>query len=341
MRKLQNVTIEITSRCNFKCKHCCNDSGTINEKNLTEIEIKNIIDQMVEMKVDRLSLTGGEPFCDPNLFKYLEYSKDKFSAIAIATNGYLITEEIVTKLQNHGVKKIVLSIDGTKDYHNAFRGMKDAFEHAIEATRILTENGMEVKVRSIVTKGNQDSILALMDLTNDMQIKRHEILPVCPIGRAEQSLSLSASEYKEFLIKALNKIKNMGKPNITYQLKPVFYQEYLFDGVDKECKEKSLSYTCDAFDTSLEITSEGDVIPCSFVREPVFNIREKTLYEIWNSKEAIEICNTIKNHKKVGKCKDCPSNEKCNGGCYANKIYGSDINGKDIYCFVEGEKNAK
>ena len=36
MRKLKNVTIEITSACNLKCQHCGNDSGSKNNFELTK-----------------------------------------------------------------------------------------------------------------------------------------------------------------------------------------------------------------------------------------------------------------------------------------------------------------
>jgi radical SAM protein with 4Fe4S-binding SPASM domain len=334
MRKLQNVTIEITTKCNFNCKHCCNESGTIKKENLTKEEILNIIDEMCVMGVERLGITGGEPFCDENLFTYIEYAKTRIPVISIATNGYLINEEIVKRLKENDVNKIAISLDGMKDYHDAFRGNNEAYDHVVRAIDLLSESGMEIKVRSVLTKYNVDSILKLMDITNNLNIKRHEILPVCPIGRASNSLILSREEYKKFLITAIEKIRSFQRPNITFQLKPVFYQEDLFQNVDECCKEKSLTYKCDALDTSLEISSNGDVLGCSFVRIPVGNIKFNSLSDIWNSKEAIKLHHQIFNHNKEGECTNCKDNEKCNGGCYANRLYG-DGGERDVYCFVK------
>lgn len=334
MRLLKNINLEITSKCNFNCKHCGNNSGLNDKNNLTKFEILNLIHQMCNLGVERLGITGGEPFCDENLFSYLEYASKRIPIISISTNGYLINEEKANYLKKLGINKFAISIDGTKEYHDSFRRTTNAFKKAMNAIKILSNNNMEIKIRSVLTKENTQNILDLMEITNNLKIKRHEIFPVCPIGRTTKDLILSNKEYKEFLIKALEKLKSFKKTNITYQFKPIFYQEDLLKGIPRDCKEKSLSYKCDACETSLEISYSGDIIGCSFIRTSIGNIRENLLEEVWNSKEALELYYTLKNHNKTGYCKECEFNNKCNGGCYANKLYGDGIDKPDIYCFV-------
>lgn len=334
MRTLKNVNLEITSKCNFNCIHCGNNSGEFDKNNLTKFEILSLIHQMYDLGVERLGITGGEPFCDENLFDYLEYASERIPIISISTNGYLINEEKVNHLKQLGISKFAISIDGTEEYHDRFRRTNNAFKKALNAIKILSEANMEIKIRSVLTKDNSQSILNLMDITNNLKIKRHEILPVCPIGRASQEIILSNQEYKEFLIMAIEKLKSFDKTNITYQFKPVFYQEDLFKGAPEDCKEKSLSYKCDACDTSLEISYNGDIIGCSFIRNPIGNIRKNFLNEAWNSKEALDLYYTLEQHSKCGECGECQFNTKCNGGCYANKLYGKGIDKPDIYCFV-------
>lgn len=335
MRSLKNVTLELTTKCNFKCLHCSNDSGLKKNDDLTNKEILDLIDQLRLLKVERLSITGGEPFCDANLFKYLNYAKDKVKEITIATNGYLVNKDVVTKLKEINIKKISVSLDGTSAYHDFFRGTDGAFKKAIKTINLLTKEGFKVKVKSVLTKDNANSLLELISITNLLDIERHEIMPICPIGRADKEIMINAMQYKSFLIKALNKIKLLNKPNITFQLKPVFYQESLFKGVDERCLLKSLNYRCDAFDTSMQIGTNGDVYGCSFVRIPITNIRKKGIEEIWHSKEALNLRNKIMNHYQEGECLECLDNEKCHGGCYANKLYGNGIDKKDVYCFVK------
>lgn len=325
MRKLKNVTIEITSACNLKCQHCGNDSGNKNNLELTKEEIFNLIDELANIGVERLGLTGGEPLLHPFLFEIIEYAKDKIPTIAIATNGYFIDEEKIKKFKYYGVKKFIISLDGTRQFHNYFRGNIYAFDYALKAIKLLIENNMEVKVRSVLTKQNQESILNLIKITNEFKIIRHEIIPMCPIGRAKLDLCLTSKEYYNFLKKALHLLKTIDT-KITYQFKPVFGEQSLFEDVSLECKEKSLNYRCDAFKDSLEITSNGDVIGCSFVREVVGNIRNDSILNLWNDPKTLKIYKKI--HYSV--CKQNCDNELCNGGCYANKC-----NEIEHYCFVK------
>lgn len=309
------------------------------EDNLTKMEIYNIIDQLQMLSVKRLGITGGEPLCDKNLFDYLKYAQKKIPTIVLATNGYLMEQNVITKLKSYNVNKVTVSLDGTKEFHDSFRGRKGAFEHAIKAIKLMVDAGMEVKVRSVITKYNAKNILNLMDITNGFRIKRHEMLPVCPMGRTNKEMVLTSEEYKQFLIQAIAKIKSFNPPNIVFQLKPVFHQDDLFKAVNDDCREKSLTYNCDAFDTSMEIGSNGEVYGCSFVRIPVSNIREQGISSIWYSEEAIKLGNEIMNHNQIGECAECADNAKCNGGCYANKLYGEGTDKKDIYCFVKRRKN--
>ncbi len=166
MRSLKNVALEITSKCNFNCKHCGNNSGLDNKNNLTKFEILNLIHQMYDLGVERLGITGGEPFCDENLFDYLEYASKRIPVISISTNGYLINEEKVEQLNQLEINKFIISIDGTEQYHDSFRGKINAFNKAINAIKILSDNNMEIKVRSVLTKENIQSILELMEITN-------------------------------------------------------------------------------------------------------------------------------------------------------------------------------
>lgn len=333
MRELKNVTLEITTKCNFKCKHCCNDSSKINQDNLTKEEICKLITDLSAMGVERLGITGGEPLCDEFIFYYLDYIKDKIPTVTLSTNGYLMNEEIAQKLIQYNVMKFSVSIDGNKDYHDSFRGMPNAYDRALNAIKILSDNNALIKVKSVLTKYNQDSILDLMDVTNDLKITRHEIFPVCPIGRADKDLILSDIEYKKFILRALEKIRQID-PKITFQLKPVYSQEDLFIDIDERCREKSLNYRCDALDTSLQICANGDIIPCSFIRIPLGNVRHDLIEEMWNKKETLMYYQKIFSHHQKGECGSCESNQKCNGGCYANKLYGNGEDQKDPYCFA-------
>ena len=65
-----SATLELTNRCNFNCVHCyinqpANDQ-VAKQRELTTDQVKKIIDDMAEVGVLFLTLTGGEPLLRPD-----------------------------------------------------------------------------------------------------------------------------------------------------------------------------------------------------------------------------------------------------------------------------------
>lgn len=86
--------IEITSKCNLKCKHCYNESEPRSDSVMSITDYKKVIDLLVEMNVPKIQIIGGEPFFDKQALKeMLDYACGKFEYIEIFTNGTLINEE--------------------------------------------------------------------------------------------------------------------------------------------------------------------------------------------------------------------------------------------------------
>ena len=86
---LKALYIEITSKCNLRCKHCYNESG--NSDN--EIDIKalfRLFEGAAAMGVDGISISGGEPFMSTNFIAILrELKKYPQFNVNIITNGTL------------------------------------------------------------------------------------------------------------------------------------------------------------------------------------------------------------------------------------------------------------
>ena len=83
------VQIELTSKCNLKCRHCfmVKDKGV----ELSSEEIMAIIDQLVDMGTFYLAFTGGEIFTREDLFEIARHAKRKGFFLTFMTNGTLAT----------------------------------------------------------------------------------------------------------------------------------------------------------------------------------------------------------------------------------------------------------
>lgn len=94
--KVFSVLIELTYNCSEKCIHCYNLGASRSDqehgmrqinKELTLDEYKNIIDQLYEQGLVRVTLSGGDPFSKKDIWELIEYLFSKNIVFDIYTNG--------------------------------------------------------------------------------------------------------------------------------------------------------------------------------------------------------------------------------------------------------------
>ena len=93
------VLWDITYACNLKCKHCLTSAGDRLKDELSLEEVKEIIDQIVDMKVFNICFLGGEPLMRNDFLEILEYATKSNIGITFSTNGSLINNEVIRKLE--------------------------------------------------------------------------------------------------------------------------------------------------------------------------------------------------------------------------------------------------
>jgi len=123
------IAWELTAGCNLNCVHCRGAStSSVPEGELTTEEAKHFIDEVVELGKPILILSGGEPLTRSDVFEIARYGTDAGLRVVLATNGTLLTPEIVKKLRDAGVQRLSISLDGaTAKTHDEFRGMPGSF----------------------------------------------------------------------------------------------------------------------------------------------------------------------------------------------------------------------
>ena len=114
-RQITYLRLAVTDRCNLRCQYCMPEKGidiVPREELLTFKEMYRITRLLSELGVDKIRLTGGEPFVRKDfisLVKSLSFN-DRLKQINITTNGALVKDHIQT-LEQLKVKSINLSID--------------------------------------------------------------------------------------------------------------------------------------------------------------------------------------------------------------------------------------
>lgn len=165
-----NLTINPTLSCNFSCPYCFEASheGAVMS---TQIEdgIINFIKSHNQAKTVDVTWFGGEPLL---AFSRMESLTAKIQSLGleyragIITNGYLLTESIIEKLDVLNVKSIQITLDGMKEMHNCRRFLKSGkgtFDKIIENIELLDKKKPHIRIiiRINVNKENQFELIDL------------------------------------------------------------------------------------------------------------------------------------------------------------------------------------
>lgn len=161
--------IEVTRACNLRCKHCLNNSGEIISNQLTTEEILGLIEKLANAGIQEIRFTGGEPLVYKDIYKMIELATGLGIYTSIGTNGTLIDYKTAKKLKEVGLKGAVVSLDGTKEKHDDIRG-KGNYEKTISSIKYLQEQGIKIKVNSVIMRSNIEDVIMLAKELNNMKI---------------------------------------------------------------------------------------------------------------------------------------------------------------------------
>ena len=111
-KNYSSIRLEITSHCNLMCEYCHNSKYSNRDDDMTTEEIMLLIRNLKKQyPINKILLTGGEPLVNKDICKIIGLITSLGIKADMVTNGTLLTEELVNKLEDAGLKRIRLSID--------------------------------------------------------------------------------------------------------------------------------------------------------------------------------------------------------------------------------------
>jgi radical SAM protein with 4Fe4S-binding SPASM domain len=139
----RKALIQITERCNLHCAHCFVSSGDYGEHMRFEDIVERVLPRLRRARVERLTLTGGEPFVHPAIMEICAAIVDTGMPLGICTNATQTTDEQIARLKQLGNVHINVSFDGFRpESHGKFRGSQSSFAVTRDTTRKFAEAGL-------------------------------------------------------------------------------------------------------------------------------------------------------------------------------------------------------
>ncbi|NLP57830.1 GTP 3',8-cyclase MoaA [Lutibacter sp. B1] len=175
-RKITYLRLAVTDRCNLRCQYCMPAQGIdiVDRKELLSYkEMYRITRVLSELGVNKVRLTGGEPFVRKDFVNFLESLSfnDKLEEINITTNGALISNHI-NKLEELNIHSINLSIDSLQKEKFAKITRRDVFDGVFNTFDLLEKSNLKLKLNVVVQSGfNTDEIIDFIELSKEKEIE--------------------------------------------------------------------------------------------------------------------------------------------------------------------------
>jgi len=193
-----------TNRCNLSCLHCYSKAGLDATDTLTTSDIMATLPKLKANGVKFLIFSGGEPLTRKDLFDIALRCKELGIITYLSTNGLYVKQSNAEKILDT-FNYIGISIDGSPDVHDKFRGLKGSFDESMKAVDLLNSFGKtKVGIRFTITKDTFDDLAFIFDLAEQHNIPKVYISHLVYSGRGLDNLEIDLS--KEQRMAAVNYI---------------------------------------------------------------------------------------------------------------------------------------
>jgi len=245
------VVIEPTDRCNLSCPGCYAKS-TRHGSDLPYDRLEEIVEQVVDMGVTLVTISGGEPFIREKTDRALTRLAERFihRGFLVYTNGTLIDEEIAERLANVGNIFPAISVEGFEHQTDARRGRGIYAQNRL-ARRLLAARGVMAGFSATMTRQNADSICT--DEFIELRIEEGDLFGwfflLQPIGRTPRPDLMVTAEQRAKLRQTIYRWRAEDRP--------IFLGDFWNDGhLVGGCIAGGRYY--------FHIHANGDISPCVF-----------------------------------------------------------------------------
>ncbi|MCP3898110.1 MAG: SynChlorMet cassette radical SAM/SPASM protein ScmE [Desulfobacteraceae bacterium] len=328
----RSVELEITAKCNLRCKYCSHFSseGDVTDELSTE-EWLTFFEECRKLGVMDILLSGGEPFLRKDIREIINGIVENRMRFSANSNGTFITDDFAYFLsQTNRCDHIQISIDGhCALIHESCRG-ENSFENAITGIENLRRYNVPIGIRVTIHQGNVEYLEEIAQfIIEELKFLGFSTNAAMYMGLMRENIDtvqLNTEQYS-YAMQTLVDLNKKYNNKINATAGPLA-DAYYFLEMDRAFKKKAPSFqgcgklnSCGCANSVIAVRADGVIVPCNQIDGyELGRINKDDLKEIWqNDKKLNEFRDRNKIHLSMfEKCKTCEYINYCRGGCPAS-----------------------
>ncbi len=197
---LRIAFLSVTKKCPLACEHCY-DWHNLNQREcLEEEDLAGIVSLLQSKGVSQVFLSGGEPLVRFAAVISLLNAAQKGTDFWLLTSGFHLDAEKASALKQAGLTGVCISLDHYEaEHHNAFRGLKNAYELALRAVQHAKDAGLVVALSICPTKvfTTEENMMQYARLARRLGVAFIQVLEPRAVGRYDGAdIALSNEQIK-------------------------------------------------------------------------------------------------------------------------------------------------
>jgi len=277
--------VAVTYRCNSRCIMC--NTWQFPSDKSREIRPEDL---KTLPPLNRVNVTGGEPFLRDDLGEILDVIRKKAKRVVISTNGFA-TKKILEIIKDRRDVGIRISFDGIGDTHDRIRGVAKAHRRALDSLKGLKKLGInDLGIAVTISDRNAHDLVPLYRLACEHDVElATAVLHNAYYFHKENNVINDKARVKE-------EIRNLMREYLQSFHPKDWFRAYFTKGIVEHMYGGRRELKCTMASDSFFIDPYGEIRPCNVMNYPFGNLKEKPFAEIWNSPEAEEA------RRRVGRC---------------------------------------
>ncbi len=194
-RAISYLRVSVTDRCDFRCVYCMSENMTFLPKKelLTLEELDRMCSTFVNLGVEKLRITGGEPLVRKGIMTFFDamtrhLETGALKELTLTTNGSQLGR-FADDLHAAGVRRVNISLDTLDETKFADITRWGRLPQVLRGIDAAQAAGLRVKINTVALKGfNEDELFTLVEWCKgrDMDLTFIEVMPMGDIGNEDR-----------------------------------------------------------------------------------------------------------------------------------------------------------